>query len=227
MHHADICCYLQVLLSFLTQLITSLESFGKILWYIPWHPLGLNQKIHKRIVIASIPSNSFISMIYQIFDEISMSDMLTGLTTYIQWPLLTTNLPPANEVWGKVIFSVACVKNSVHRWGTWAGTPLGRYMPQAGTPPWAGTPLGSSTPTGRYTTPDRYTPTPRQVHTPQAGTPPGQVHPQGRYTPRAVHAGKYGQQVGGTHPTGMHSCSRIYSIQYKPIKVYFLLSQTP
>ena len=26
-------------------------------------------------------------------------------------------LPPANEVWGKVIFSVACVKNSVHRGG--------------------------------------------------------------------------------------------------------------
>ena len=27
-------------------------------------------------------------------------------------------LPPANEVWGKVIFSEACVKNSVHRgWG--------------------------------------------------------------------------------------------------------------
>ena len=31
------------------------------------------------------------------------------------------SLPPANEVWGKVIFSEACVKNSVHRgvpgWG--------------------------------------------------------------------------------------------------------------
>ena len=26
-----------------------------------------------------------------------------------------TLLPPANEVWGKVIFSVECVKNSVHR----------------------------------------------------------------------------------------------------------------
>ena len=26
-------------------------------------------------------------------------------------------LPPANEVWGKVIFSEACVKNSVHRGG--------------------------------------------------------------------------------------------------------------
>ena len=24
-------------------------------------------------------------------------------------------LPPANEVWGKVIFSQVCVKNSVHR----------------------------------------------------------------------------------------------------------------
>ena len=27
------------------------------------------------------------------------------------------NLPPANEVWGKVIFSQACVKNSVHSGG--------------------------------------------------------------------------------------------------------------
>ena len=26
-------------------------------------------------------------------------------------------LQPANELWGKVIFSVACVKNSVHRGG--------------------------------------------------------------------------------------------------------------
>ena len=32
-------------------------------------------------------------------------------------------LPPANEVWGKVIFSVACVKNSVHN--------AGRYGQQA------------------------------------------------------------------------------------------------
>ena len=39
-------------------------------------------------------------------------------------------LLPANEVWGKVILSVACVKNSVHR-----GEYLGRYTPQAGTPP--------------------------------------------------------------------------------------------
>ena len=83
------------------------------------------------------------------------------------------------EVWGKIIFSVVCVKNSVHsmyphpwadtpppRAGTppWAGTPPGRYTPPgAGTPPWAGTPQGS------YTLLEAGTPkagTPRQVHTP-------------------------------------------------------------
>ena len=31
--------------------------------------------------------------------------------------LFALYLLPANEVWGKVIFSVACVKNSVHRGG--------------------------------------------------------------------------------------------------------------
>ena len=31
--------------------------------------------------------------------------------------LIMTFLPPANEVWGKVIFSAACVKNSVHGGG--------------------------------------------------------------------------------------------------------------
>ena len=30
-------------------------------------------------------------------------------------------LPPANEVWGKVIFSEACVKNSVHSGACMAG----------------------------------------------------------------------------------------------------------
>ena len=47
--------------------------------------------------------------------------------------------------WGKVIFSVACVKNSVHSGGsTWAGTPWQVHP----LPPWASTPLP---PAGRYT----------------------------------------------------------------------------
>ena len=90
-----------------------------------------------------------------------------------------TYLPPANEVCGKVIFSVACVKNSVHGKG---GVPRhvppgqvhpqvctpGRYTPQVGTP-WQVHPLG------RYT--------PWQVHLPWAGTPPRQVHPPGQVHP--------------------------------------------
>ena len=71
---------------------------------------------------------------------------------------LAALLPPANEAWGKVIFSVACVKNSVH-WEVPGQVlhPLGRYTsPQAGT-------TNPPTPQGRYT--------------------PRQVHPLGRYTP--------------------------------------------
>ena len=47
----------------------------------------------------------------------SMSFLINKLH---QWRLL---LPPANEVWCKVIFSEACAKNSVHR-----GECLGRYQ---------------------------------------------------------------------------------------------------
>ena len=88
-------------------------------------------------------------------------------------------LPPANKVWGEVIFSEACVKNSVHR-GV-GGVP--DQVP----------PLGP----GRYTPPGpgRYPPGTRQVHPPRTRkvppwtmqVPPGtrQVHPPGpgRYTP--------------------------------------------
>ena len=36
-------------------------------------------------------------------------------------PSVANFLPPANEVWGKVIFSQACVKNSVHGGGGGSG----------------------------------------------------------------------------------------------------------
>ena len=87
-------------------------------------------------------------------------------------------LPPANEVWGKVIFSEACVKNSVYRGGAVPGQV---HAPdQAGTTP---PPPGP----GRYPHPDqvplppgpgRYTPWTRY-------TPSDQLHPPGpgRYPP--------------------------------------------
>ena len=69
--------------------------------------------------------------------------------------------------WGKVIFSEACVKNSVHGGSTWAGTPPPPHPLGPGTPPRT-----------RYTPLTRYTPD--QVPLPEPGT-----HPPGtRYTPR-------------------------------------------
>ena len=52
--------------------------------------------------------------------------------------------------WGKVIFSQACVKNSVHRGGVcpiacWDTHPLSRHRPRAYTP-WQTTPLWADTP---------------------------------------------------------------------------------
>ena len=53
---------------------------------------------------------------------------LLGLNVMIFVPKVFEYLPPANKVWGKVIFSQACVKNSVHgggvvpaRGGAWSG----------------------------------------------------------------------------------------------------------
>ena len=64
--------------------------------------------------------------------------------TYLYSGLKYKFSPPANEVWGKVIFSVACVKNSVH-----GGEYLGRHPPGQVHPPRTGTPLGAVH-TGRY-----------------------------------------------------------------------------
>ena len=75
-------------------------------------------------------------------------------------------LPPANEVWGKVIFSVACVKNSVHGGGL-PQCMLGYHTPY-GTrhPPRPDIPL----PSGPGSTPDQAPP--------RADTPPGPGTPR-------------------------------------------------
>ena len=88
-----------------------------------------------------------------------------------EWHLLTARkrsflgqgnvLPPANEVWGKVIFSVVCVKNSVYR-----GVCLSAC--------WDTTPLRSRPPGTRHS------PKPPKADPPGPGTPPdppGTRHP--------------------------------------------------
>ena len=89
----------------------------------------------------------------------------------ILWPksfaISLSFLPPANEVWGKVIFSETCVKNSVHGGGGLSQYMLGYHTPpdQAGTPP----PKDQAPP--RPGTPqDQAAP---QSPQDQAGTPPG------------------------------------------------------
>ena len=75
-------------------------------------------------------------------------------------------LPPANEVWGRVIFSVACVKNSVHAGRgvclsvCWETTPLTRHPPEQ-TPPQNRPPPDQAPPGADSPTP-RSRPTPAQ-----------------------------------------------------------------
>ena len=145
----------------------------------------------------------------------------------VEASLNSINYRPQTKFGGKVIFSQACVKNSVHRGGVpgqvhpprqvhppgrspRAGTPpWTRYTPQAGTHPWAGTPP-------RPVTPWAGTPPLDQVHppgryTPWACTPPSldQVHPPGRYTPQTRYTPKQVhppmdqvQPPGQVHPPG-------------------------
>ena len=115
-------------------------------------------------------------------------------------------LPPGNEVWGKVIFSVACVKNSVQGGGGLPQCMLGYHPPQ------------SRPPGSRHPPPPGADNPPRSRH-PPGSRPPWEQTPQSRHPTRleqtpprsghplcAVHAGRYGQQAGGMHPTGMQSC---------------------
>ena len=144
-------------------------------------------------------------------------------------------LPPANEVWGKVIFLhllVILFTGGKCLTPPGPGTPPGsrhtpgtRYTSQGpGAPPGADRPPWDQVhpPGTRYTpcleqthpppgadTPPRTRYTPQdQEHPPRTRyTPWDQVHPPGPGTPPIEeHAGRYGQHAVGTHPTGMQSC---------------------
>ena len=106
-----------------------------------------------------------------------------------KWMQMLVSLPPANEVWGKVIFSEACVENSVHKGG-------GGALPQCmlGYPPGSRHPPG-----GRH-------PPPPGADSPRSRHPQEQNHPGAEPHPGAEHAGRYGQGAGGTHPTRIQSC---------------------
>ena len=109
--------------------------------------------------------------------------------------------------WAKVIFSQACVKNSVHGGGVSVSVHAGipprtRHPPRdQAHPPGPGTPP-------EQTPPGPGTPPPETRHTPRADTPRDQAHPPGdqAHPPPGKQTAAYGQRAAGTHPTGMHSC---------------------
>ena len=116
---------------------------------------------------------------------------------------IETSLPPANKVWGKVIF----LHLSVILFTGWGVS--GQVPPPAGTPQ-AGTPQAGHTcqvhPPGKYTF--------RQVHplgryTPQAGIPPRQYTPS-RYTPLGRFTPQAGTPPSRYTPTQSRSRSRSY-----------------
>ena len=146
-------------------------------------------------------------------------------------------LPPANEVWGKVIFSEACVKNSVHSRGLLGMKHLARRPPSScqGDPPAKETPLPRrppSRPTPRGEIEGiRSSPQPRgklrgsdpgpQPRRKLRGirsrpTPKGEI--KGDHIQAHTQGGNWGGSgpdppttttaAGGMHPTGMHSCLR-------------------
>ena len=96
------------------------------------------------------------------------------------------------------IFSSVCQEFCLQQ-----GEYLGRYTPQAGTPPWADTLPWVGTPPGQV--PPGQVHTPSQVHTPWAGTlppgrytttpwvgtPPDQVNPPRRYYEIRSMSGRY------------------------------------
>ena len=88
-------------------------------------------------------------------------------------------LPPANEVWGKVICLQVCVCPQ--------GEYLTRYPPGPGTPPRADTPREEQTPPSQHQTPPPTRYTPRSRHPPWS-TPPT----------RTEHAGRYGQRAAAS-----------------------------
>ena len=116
------------------------------------------------------------------------------------------------------IFSSVC-QEFHSQWGSiWAGTPW-QVHPLAGTPPGRYTPQAGPSQAGRppgqvhhLACTSHWQVHPWQVHPRLAGTSPGQTPsgqtPSGQKQPSmgGVNAGRYGQQAGSMHPTGMHSC---------------------
>ena len=120
------------------------------------HPVRVKVK-EKFVSLSSLPSFGVIKpngsfTLHGTGTGIGTDKQWVSLLCYVMYTLHSDRdrdreplLPPANEVWGKVIFSVACVKNSVHIGGLpqcmLGYHPLPPTPPEQTPPPGPGTPL--------------------------------------------------------------------------------------
>ena len=127
--------------------------------------------------------------------------------------LTFSNYRPANEVWGKVIFSEACVILS-----TGGGACLTRYHPTP--PPGADIPPRDYVPPGTMYPPGLHTPpglrTPPRLHTPPDYIPPQTTYPPDYVPPRLCTPPDYippGLRTPRTYvpPRGRSMCGRYAS----------------
>ena len=116
-------------------------------------------------------------------------------------------LPAATKL-GQVIFSQACVKNSVHG-GVSASGHAGIHPPGPGTPPTRHPPDQAPHPPDQAPPRDQARPSPRTRHPPDQADPPGVAAP-----PLGKQTAACGQRAAGTHPTGIHSCLKMVLIDF-------------
>ena len=127
--------------------------------------------------------------------------------------IVKVSLPPVNEVWGKVIFSEACVKNSVHGGGmrgsggcVWQGMHGCWGGPRQPCTPLATmhTPQQPHMPPSNHACPLQPCMPPRTTHAPQQPHMPTSNHacPNNHtHTPATMHA------LGNhAHPPANHAC---------------------
>ena len=107
--------------------------------------------------------------------QVFVRELAGGVCLVLLLNIATRLVTVRNSSCGKVIFSQACVKNSVHKrvYTPWADTPstLGRHLPRQ-TPP-------GRLPPGQTSTPRQTADTPRQTHPP--APPPRDGHCIRRY----------------------------------------------
>ena len=88
--------------------------YFRLIWAVCYWYLNFEAEDKFKVRINMCAFNHFQAVLVSRF----VTNVERWLFLYNKWnPIKLIYLPPANEVWGKVIFSKVCIKNSVHGGG--------------------------------------------------------------------------------------------------------------